>query len=260
MYLSKDGCDLNTAPGYQRVRDAIRGGGISPAVIVVDTLHRFLSGDENSASDTKTMLDACAGLMSEFACSVLLVHHTGVSDEAQHRARGSSAWRGALDIEISVVPSKSEGAPIEIIQRKSKDAELAIPVYVNLQSVPISGWIDEDGEQVTSAVVVAAEAPAKAAKDDKLSKHKKLFESAWWHGGAEVREDKPYLSRSAFLDHLTVNQGVSESSAKMYIKPSANGKPVNELLVGEVIAAYEHGWVLLDEVQGSAMMMRRNSE
>jgi hypothetical protein len=206
------------------------------------------------------MLDACAGLMTEFNCSVLLVHHTGVADEAQHRARGSSAWRGALDIEISVVPPRSEGAPIEIIQRKSKDAELAAPVYVNLQSVPITGWIDEDGEQVTSAVVVAAQAPVTAAKDDKLSKHRKLFEAAWWHGGAEVRDDKPYVSRSAFLDHLIVNQGVTEGTAKMYLKPSVDGRPINELLVGEVIAAHEHGWVLLDEVQGSAMMMRRNSE
>ena len=263
MYLSKDGCDLNTPEGYQRVRDAIRGGGrngqtISPSIIVVDTLHRFLSGDENSAQDAKTMLDACAGLMNEFACSVLLVHHTGVSDEAQHRARGSSAWRGALDIEISIVPSKGDDAPIEIVQRKSKDAELAAPIFVHLQSVPITGWIDEDGEQVTSAVVVAAEAPAKAEKKDKLSKHKKLFESAWWHGGAEVREDKPYVSRSAFLDHLIVNQGVSESSAKMYIKPSADGKPVNELLLGEVIAAHEHGWIMLDEIASGAMLIRKN--
>ena len=258
MYLSKDGCDLNTAPGYQRVRDAIRGGGISPAVIVVDTLHRFLYGDENSAQDAKTMLDACAGLMAEFNCSVLLVHHTGVSDEAQHRARGSSAWRGALDIEISVVPPKSDDAPIEIVQRKSKDAELALPIYVNLKSVPINGWLDEDGEQVTSAVIMGADAPAKAEKKDKLAAHKKMFESAWWHGGAEVHNGHPYVSRSAFMDHLIVNQGISEASAKMYVKPSTSGKPVHDLLLGEVIAPAEHGWIMLDEVISSVLLMRKN--
>ena len=98
MWLSKDGCDLNTPEGYQRVSNSIKQSNISPCVIVVDTLHRFLSGDENSAQDAKTMLDSCNALMMEFNCSVVLVHHTGVSDEAQHRARGSSAWRGALDI------------------------------------------------------------------------------------------------------------------------------------------------------------------
>ena len=103
------------------------------------------------------MLDACAAIMAEFRCTVILVHHTGVNAEAQHRARGSSAWRGALDIEISVVP----GAVIEVIQRKSKDAEEAEPLYVQLQPVALP-WTDEDGETVTSAVLVQAEKPVKA--------------------------------------------------------------------------------------------------
>src|SRR6056297_116862 len=97
------------------------------------------------------MLDACNAIQQEFGCSVLLVHHTGVSDEAQHRARGSSAWRGALDIEISVKPG-TDSTPIEIIQRKSKDAEMAEIIYGELKSVTIDGWFDEDGEPVTSAV------------------------------------------------------------------------------------------------------------
>lgn len=258
MYLSKDGCDLNTPAGYQRVRDAIRGGGITPSVIVVDTLHRFLQGDENSAQDAKTMLDACGGLMGEFNCSVLLVHHTGVSEEAQHRARGSSAWRGALDIEISVVPSKGDDVPIEVVQRKSKDAEMAMPVYVNLKSVPINGWLDEDGEQVTSAVAVSADAPAKAEKKDKLAGHKKMFESAWWHGGAEVRQDRPYVSRSAFIEWLIEYKGLSENSAKMYVKPSTSGKPVGDLMTGGIIAPIEHGWIMMDDVITSALLMRKN--
>jgi hypothetical protein len=259
MYLSKDGCDLNTPEGYQRVRDAIRGSAISPVVIVVDTLHRFLSGDENSAQDAKTMLDACAGLMNEFACSVLLVHHTGVADEAQHRARGSSAWRGALDIEISVVPPRADGEPIQIVQRKSKDAEIAEPIFVNLQSVPITGWIDEDNEQVTSAVIVEAAAPAKAEKSTNLDKHRKMFESAWWASGAEEREGAPYLSRSGFIEYLVQNLGVKESSAKVYAKASQAGRPISDLLTGELIKAHEHGWIVTDEMNASVMMMRKAS-
>jgi hypothetical protein len=158
MWISKTGTDLNTPEGYTRVVDAIRALDQVPVLICVDTLHRFLFGDENSSVDAKTMIDACAALMREFSCSVLLVHHTGVADEAQHRARGSSAWKGALEIEISVVPAKGD-TPIQIVQRKSKDAEEAEPVFANLQSVAINGWLDEDGEPVTSAVLVAAKAP-----------------------------------------------------------------------------------------------------
>ena len=155
MWLSQSGCDLNTTEGYQMAAMHIRSLPRSPGVIVVDTLHRFLNGDENSSQDAKTMMDACARLMHEFKCTVILVHHTGVSDEAQHRARGSSAWRGALDSEVSIVPS-TKSAPMQIIQRKSKDAELAENINVELHQVTIPGWFDEDGLPVTSAVVVAS--------------------------------------------------------------------------------------------------------
>jgi putative DNA primase/helicase len=66
MWLSRHGLDLNTPQGYQKTADAIRALPNSPEIIVVDTLHRFLDGDENSAQDAKGMLDACAALINEF--------------------------------------------------------------------------------------------------------------------------------------------------------------------------------------------------
>lgn len=258
MWLSKDGCDLNTPTGYLQVVEHLRGLPEKPAVIVVDTLHRFLAGDENSAQDAKTMLDACNSLMNEFGCSVILVHHTGVAEEAQHRARGSSAWRGALDIEISIVPGK-DGVPMQIVQRKSKDAELAQTVHVELQQVTIPGWYDEDQQPVTSAVIVQAQPPASPRKDSKIDSHRKTFENAWWSSGAEERNGLPYLSRSAMVDYLVQKMDVSEASAKVYIKPSANGKPIADLLVAEIIEAFEHGWTVIDEAQASAMLIRKSA-
>ena len=258
MWLSKDGCDLNTPAGYLKVVEQVRMLQECPSVIVVDTLHRFLQGDENSAQDAKTMLDACNALMMEFNCSVILVHHTGVSDEAQHRARGSSAWRGALDIEISIIPGKDD-QPMQIVQRKSKDAELAETVYVNLQTVEIPGWRDEDDQQVTSAVVVEASAPIKAdKKDNKLDSHRKTFENAWWASGAEERNGLPYLSRSAIMEYFVQKLNVSEASAKQYIKPSVPGKPIADLLTAQIIESFEHGWIVIDQVQASAMLIRKS--
>jgi phage/plasmid primase-like uncharacterized protein len=257
MWLSKDGCDLNTPTGYLKVVEQVRMLKDRPSVIVVDTLHRFLSGDENSAQDAKTMLDACNALMQEFNCSVILVHHTGVSDEAQHRARGSSAWRGALDIEISIVPGK-DNVPMQIVQRKSKDAELADTIHVELQQVAIPGWRDEDNQQVTSAVIVQAQAPVVAKKDSKIDSHRKTFENAWWSSGAEERNGLPYLSRSAMMEYLVQKMNVSESSAKVYIKPSATGKPIADMLVAEIIESFEHGWIVIDDTQASVMMIRKS--
>jgi hypothetical protein len=259
MWLSKDGCDLNTPAGYLKVVEQVRMLPNKPNAIVVDTLHRFLSGDENSAQDAKTMLDACNALMMEFNCSVILVHHTGVSEEAQHRARGSSAWRGALDIEISIVPGKDD-KPMEIVQRKSKDAEMAETVFVSLHQVTIPGWYDEDNQPVTSAVVVQAQAPAEAKKDSKIDNHRKTFENAWWASGAEERNGLPYLSRSAMTDYLVQKLAVSEASAKQYIKPSAPGKPISDLLTSQIIEAFEHGWIVIDNTQASAMLIRKTMQ
>jgi putative DNA primase/helicase len=257
MWLSKDGCDLNTPTGYLQVVEQIRLIKEKPEVIVVDTLHRFLSGDENSAQDAKTMLDACGNLMQEFNCSVILVHHTGVSEEAQHRARGSSAWRGALDIEISVVPGKKD-VPMQLIQRKSKDAEMAATVYLELQTITIPGWYDEDNQPVTSAVVIESKAPPEPKKDTKIDAHRKMFENAWWACGAEERDGQPYLSRSGLKDKL-LQDGNAERTVRNMVNPSYPDKLIGALLNAMIIEATEHGWVVVDEVQASAMILRKNT-
>jgi len=259
MWVSKSGVDLNTAEGYLKVLEAVRALKIKPSVITVDTLHRFMAGDENSAQDAKTMLDACAALMQEFDCTVILVHHTGVSEEAQHRARGSSAWRGALDIEISVIPAKGDKS-IEIVQRKSKDAEMAAPVYVNLESVAILGWFDEDGDQVTSAVVVKGEAPEGKSKGDSLCFSS--FERAWFATGAEDRGGAPYLTRSALYEWALVNglknKKYTKDSLRAQIPADGNkGKYIGPLIEEKLIEVHENGWLVIDPGTASGMMLKK---
>jgi hypothetical protein len=258
MWLSKDGCDLNTPSGLKRVMDSIASLDIIPDVIVIDTLHRFLAGDENSSQDAKTMLDACAALMIKFKCSVILVHHTGNSDEAQHRARGSSAWKGALDIEISIVPAKGD-TPMQIVQRKSKDAEMAAPLHASLKSVEIPGWFDEDGIQVTSAVLVQEDAPAPTKKTGPLASNVKTFANAWWATEAEERNGKPYVSESGLKQYLVKDLNYSEKTAKQYTKPTAEGKLINTLLVGNMISPHEYGWVIEDQDWANILLLDRNS-
>jgi KaiC/GvpD/RAD55 family RecA-like ATPase len=259
MWVSKSGVDLNTAEGYLKVLEAVRALKIKPSVITVDTLHRFMAGDENSAQDAKTMLDACAALMQEFGCTVILVHHTGVSDEAQHRARGSSAWRGALDIEISIVPSKPS-KPMEIIQRKSKDAEMAHTVYVELESVAIPNWFDEDGEQVTSAVVVKGEAPEGKSKGDSLGFSS--FERAWFATGAEDRGGAPYLTKSAFFDWALINNLKNTKYTKDSLRAQipaekTKGKYIEPLIKAKLIEVHKDGWLVIDPGTASGMMLKK---
>ncbi len=226
MWLSKSGCDLNTPEGYRQAVDAIRATPQPPCLVVVDTLHRFLEGDENSAQDAKTMLDACAGLMREFNCSVLLVHHTGVSDEAKHRARGSSAWKGALENEISVVP----GETIQLVQRKMKDADVLEPMDFALNPVVIEGWFDEDDEPVTSCVLELTDAPQPEKKELPHARMQRIFERTWFASGCKrTPEGVPYITREA-LEELLVQDGKSIAAAKNYCKPGYEGNGISKLI------------------------------
>lgn len=256
MWLSKTGTDLNTAEGYTKVRDAINALPEPPAAIVVDTLHRFLHGDENSAQDAKTMIDACNGLMQEFGATILLVHHTGVSEEAQHRARGSSAWKGALDLEFSVVPG-SEESPLELIQRKAKDSELCPPMAFEIQTHELD-WIDEDGEKVKSAVLVPAEKSEKVRVDKKAHEDRRLLEKAWWWSGAELQNDCPHISRSALKRYLIHEHGMKESSAETYVKPS-KGRLVSRLIESGYISEMAGGFAIVDPIDSGTLAFSAKS-
>lgn len=261
MFISRSGLDLNTPEGFAKVCEQLRALPYPPSIIVVDTLHRFLNGDENSAQDAKTMLDACAALMDEFGCSVLLVHHTGVSDEAQHRARGSSAWRGALDVEISITPPKKAGS-ISIIQRKQKDTELQPAIFVDLDTVQLDGWMDEDGEQVTSAVISEGVTPPQPI-DKVLIGHQKTFADAWQSGGSEVdQDDNPYLTRSKFKDFL-VDIG-QEKNATKYSNPNnkANGVaagPAAILKERGKIVEHSYGYSVVDQDWANALRIQKKT-
>lgn len=261
LWISNSGCDLNTPDGYQKVVQSVAGimrqTGEPPAAICVDTLHRFLAGDENSAQDVKTMLDACGSLIQEFGCAVILVHHTGVSEEAQHRARGSSAWRGALDMEISVVPG-GDGKPIKLVQRKAKDSEEAPDAFLDLQTVELPGWLDEDGEQVTSAVATPSVAPAEASAGGKLQEHYRMLEAAWFASGAELSAGLPYITKSALVDYLMQNlPGRKPSTIEQMVKPSEKRKMMGMLCEGGVARVEGNGFVVCDPSYSASMMMRR---
>ncbi len=259
MWLSKTGCDINTPEGYHKVVESIRTLDVIPDLIVVDTVHRFMHGDENSAADVKTMIDSCNGLMREFGCTVILVHHTGVSEEAQHRARGSSSWRGALESEYSVVPSKGDERTIKLVNRKMKDGPDGAVEHFELANTTINGWVDEDGEPVSSAILVRTDPPPeKPKKDSRLASCTKLFDEAWWHTGCEMDGEDPYVSRSALKEYLKLKLNLSDATAKQHVKPSDTERTIGQLVIGGIVRATEHGFAVSDPDFRSSLLLRKN--
>jgi putative DNA primase/helicase len=240
MWISKYGCDLNQPKGYQLARESILAADKKPSVIVVDTLHRFMFGDENSAQDAGSMIKSCNDLMREFDCSVLLVHHTGVADGAQQRARGSSAWRGAMESEISVKP-QDENMPMEIVNIKSKDAALAETKYMRIQSHKFDGWVDEDDEPVTGAVVISSD---KAEKDSTKTKNiKNYLQNVFEEIGYFDKFGIPKIKNDDWI-FLQKDEDSKKAAAKRKEASVKKKEAVESLLLKPV----EDGYVVLFEV------------
>jgi putative DNA primase/helicase len=157
------------------------------------------------------------------------------------RARGSSAWRGALDIEVSVKPSKN--GPIEVIQRKMKDAEMQESLFFDLKKVDIRGWHDEDGDKVSSVVLDQTNQPVKMEKKvSRVEEKRRRFERAWHHCNRDRDDQKrPFLSRSALLNYQVNELGATESYAKKQLQPSATSL-IGVLLDADYIEIYGSGW------------------
>lgn len=230
LWVSKDGKNLDDPIQRQMIIEQIRMLPIKPKLIVVDTLHRFMSGDENSAKESGLFIDACYDLKSQFGCSVLLVHHTGNGDEAQKRARGSSAWRGALDIEISVKAPKKHSTTMTIEQVKNKDCELAPIVYVDQEEIDVDGWLDDDGEQVTSLILRASTEPKKEEEEFDVYEDEKIIERAIHLGGYETDETGRYLIPVKYLPDIMREKGISQAEIRKRLSKTTTVNPLYNLI------------------------------
>jgi hypothetical protein len=255
-FVSRHGVDLDTAAGVEQVLSSIDALPEPPVLVVCDTVHAHMTGDENSARDTGAMLAGCRAILSRYGCTVMLVHHTGNSETAQHRARGSSAWRAALDVEISV--QVVNGVRV-LEQTKNKDAQAAKPKAFELEPVTIDGWQDDDGEPVTSAIASPAEPPTKKQPVTKLEAHKAMFSAAWFATQAELSENKPYISRSALLDYLTVAKRWTNGTAQAAVRPGTKGKPICDLLAAGAIEVWEHGWAIVEPEWATSLILQRGA-
>ena len=107
LYFIKRSLNLSsTLEDMQELIKEIHELGISPSLIVVDTLARNFVGDENSSSDMSQFIAVIGELIAQLGCTVLVVHHAG-KDESKGM-RGSSALLGAVDAELECVRTSDE--------------------------------------------------------------------------------------------------------------------------------------------------------
>lgn len=118
-----------------------------PALIIIDTWARNMTGNENDTADTSAAIRSLDQLRMDYRCAAIVVHHTGKADS--ERARGSSALRAALDTEYQVDNTKDI---VTVRNTKMKDGESPDPMVFSFEYVDL-GITDDDGEPVFSSVI-----------------------------------------------------------------------------------------------------------
>ena len=159
------GMAMEDAPDVIQLRQAVEDtlGGVSPDLIVVDTLARSFAGsgaDENSATDMGMFIRSCDLLKEWFDCTVLAVHHSG--KDSDKGLRGSSSLLGAVDTSIAI--KRTTGTEyIEVIVQKQKDVSEAEPLAMAAREV---AFVQDAFAQEQSSLVLDV--------TDGIPKNKKL--------------------------------------------------------------------------------------
>ena len=208
FYLLPTALDFHAVGDADALCRAMPEGKI--ALIVVDTMARSMgNGDENSARDTTQFVANLDYIRSTTGATVLVVHHSGKN--ASQGPRGSSALKAAVDTEITIA------ADHKITCQKQRDLELPKPLFFDLQSVELG--VDSEGDPVTSAIVVEADARlakptalkgqpkvALQALDDALRKKGEI------KSGSDFPSDKKAVALSVWRSHCDADGLTSGTS------------------------------------------------
>jgi KaiC/GvpD/RAD55 family RecA-like ATPase len=142
---------------------------LGPAdLVVIDTLAQVTpGGNENAAEDMGKALAHCKGIHRATGATVLLVHHSG--KDASRGSRGWSGILGAADAEFEVARL---GAARVLRNTKQKDGVDGSAWAFDLRELVLD--LDEDGDEVSSCVVVEAAMPAVGTLAKPLGKHETI--------------------------------------------------------------------------------------
>jgi hypothetical protein len=142
-------------------------------LVVIDTLARHMTGEENSNRDMSAFIAEVDKIREEHGCVVLIVHHTGHSSDKSNRARGASAFYASLDFEFLLNGDKKGTGTIE--GTKNKEGTLYPKRGFSLAPVELNGIKNTKGGPVTTAVVEWSNFCEEPSEADKVNKHSKAY-------------------------------------------------------------------------------------
>lgn len=269
IFIMSDSVSLAVEAEWRELLDGIceTDFGAPLRLIIIDTQARASAGaDENSASDTALIVRAIDEIRARTGAAVLILHHL---PHAAERARGSSAFLGAVDCEL--IASRDERGFGTIRSVKMRNRADPHPASYRLKSVPIG--FGPDGELITGAAAVEAD-PGAAGRGGKLSGHvgdlyriitanepiqdsalRRIFVRQWTGGG---KSDAPGRAYRRALQNLKDREAIEDQNGIISIKTVVN-QTLNELIGHPVTPGHGAGHGdRADPVTGPVTLRSRN--
>jgi hypothetical protein len=138
------------------IREIEADAGEPVVLVVVDTLSRAMTGNENAPDDMGKFVAACGRIREACRGHVMIVHHSG-KDEARG-ARGHSSLRAATDVEMEVTREEGPEGPRVATVKKNRDGaegerfaydlatfELGLKPSGTMATTCVLQTIDDDG-------------------------------------------------------------------------------------------------------------------
>ncbi len=153
---------------------ALEDGWFRPEMVVIDTLNRSLAGSESRDEDMAAYVRAADAIRDAFDCVVIIVHHSGIDAS---RPRGHTSLTGAADAQIAVKRDAADNVIVTV--EYMKDGPEGDTFTSRLESVEVG--TDEDGDPITSCVIVPAEG-GEAGTTSRVTGAAKVALDLLWRG------------------------------------------------------------------------------
>jgi hypothetical protein len=188
-------------------------------MVVIDTMARSFTGDENSAQEIGAFVNACSRFSNDIGnCFVLVVAHTG--KDLSRGMRGSSALDGAADCHFLVTKPNPLQALVK--NTKQKDVEMAEPMRFAMESVS-TGIKDRKG-RIRKSLVPILESQGEDADPDSSTKEVEAFDAvdmkamagmvkAAEVAGKKITEDD---LRKEFIEYMKSNGKGNDAARKAW--------------------------------------------
>lgn len=189
------------------IQDAL-GPDVGPGAIIIDTLNRSLVGSESNDEDMQAYLAAAERLGDAFSAVVAIVHHSGVD---QTRPRGHTSLTGTADAQIAVKKDDAGNTIAEV--EFAKDFGEGLIVASRLEWVQVG--VDDDGEPISSCIVVEAQPSKKVAPATNLTGREKVILTAIREAVAELHGSPPASNHIPPSVRATTRDTVAEYARRL---------------------------------------------